>query len=338
MLTGIGVLYVGAGGAASVVGAVGSTLGGFVDGVTATPVPSPTPVVIHDAPSIQSPTEPYTNQEAVDLVVTLPTELAGDPDHRVRVYLALEGQAAAPIDEVQLATTQTMIIPVALTKGINDFSVTLVGPNGESEPSPIVRYVLDQSKPPIKLSAPKDGATVNRKAIDLEGRSQARATLIARNEKNGTSIAGTAAADGSFTLSLPLASGSNVIRITSTDPAGNVNETELTVRRGSGKLRAALSASIYRIKRSALPEPVRLVVTVDDPDGKPLEGATVTFTLSMPGVQTVTTAATTSANGRAVFETTIAKGATKGQGSAAVLVETGEFGSTSDQTVITITK
>ena len=334
----VGVLYVGAGGLGKVAGSIGSTLTGFVEGVTATASPAPTPVVINDAPSIVSPTEPYTNQESVDLVVTVPEALAGDPDHLIRIFLALEDQPSAPIDEVPLAASRTTIIPVALTKGINDFSVTLVGPNGESEPSPIVRYVLDTSKPGIKLTAPKDGATVNRKSITLEGRSQARATLIARNEANGSSIAGTAGTDGLFTLSLPLSSGSNAIRITATDPAGNVNESTLTVSRGSGKLRASLSASIYRIKRSALPEPVTLVVTVDDPDGKPLAGAEVVFTLSMHGVQTVTGTGTTDANGRATFETTVAKGATRGQGSAAVLVESGEFGKASDQTVITITK
>ena len=76
----------------------------------------------------QSPSEPYTNQGQVDLTVTVPTRLAGDPDYLVRVYLALKDQAPAPIDEKPLAPTPEMIIPVALTKGVNDFTVTLVGP------------------------------------------------------------------------------------------------------------------------------------------------------------------------------------------------------------------
>ena len=54
-----------------------------------------------------------------------------------------------------------MIIPVKLTKGINDFSVTLVGPGGESESSPLVRWVLDKDPPVIKLTSPKDGAKIN---------------------------------------------------------------------------------------------------------------------------------------------------------------------------------
>jgi hypothetical protein len=334
----IGVLYVGAGGLGTVAGALGGTLSGFIDDVTATPVPSATPIPVADAPSIESPSEPYTNQEQVDLVVTVPTALVGRADHRIRVYLALKDQAAAPIQEVELAATAKMIVVVTLTKGINDFSVTMVGPSGESESSPLVRWILDQNKPPIKLTAPKDGAVINRKAVTLEGRTQGRTTLIAHNRETGDKITGTAANDGSFALSLPITKGSNPIRITATDPAGNVAETELTVTRGSGRLRASVSLSAYSISRADLPATILLTVTVDDPDGKPVEGARVTFTLDVPGIKIVKGDTRTDANGRAVFETTIPPGATRGEGTAAAFVRTDEHGNTTDETVITIKK
>lgn len=335
---GAGVIYLGAGGLGTVAGALGSTVSDFIAGVTATPVPSPTPVVTSEAPRIESPTEPYTNQESVDLVVTVPAELAGDTEHRIRVYLALKDQAPAPIQEASLASTPQTIIPVTLTKGVNDFSVTLVGPGGESESSALVRWVLDQGKPSIRLSAPKDGSVINRKAVTLEGRTQGRTTLIVRNQETGESVSGTAATDGTFALSLPIVTGGNPIRITATDPAGNANELELTVTRGSGQLRAALSASAYSIKQAALPQVIELIVNVDDPDGKPLADAQVTFTLAIPGVRTVSGDGITDVNGRAVFETTIAAGATPGGGSAAVLVQTTEFGRTKDEAPITIKK
>jgi hypothetical protein len=334
----IGVLYVGAGGLATVAGRLGSTFTGFVEGVTATPSPTPVPIVVSDAPSIAAPDEPYTNSANADLIVTVPAMMVGDEDHRLRVYLALEDQEAAAISEVPLGPTARTIVPVELTKGINDFTVTIVGPGGESEPSPVVRYVLDKSKPGIKLSSPKDGAKVNRKAVELKGRSQARATLIARNTENGSSITGSAGTDGMFSLKLPLERGSNLIQIQATDPAGNVKEIELTVRRGSGKLHASVDPSDYRISRKDLPRTIRLVAYVEDPDGKPLDDARVTFTLSIPGVQTLTSEGRTNGNGKAVFETTIPRSADRGQGSAAILVKTSEFGSTSDQTVITITR
>jgi hypothetical protein len=268
----------------------------------------------------------------------VPKEAAGDPEQRLRVYLALKDQTPAAIQETPLAAGRQTIVPVSLTEGVNDFTVSLVGPAGESDPSPVVRYILDVKKPSIKLLAPRDGATINRKAVDLEGRTQGRAALIARNQTTGDSIGGSADCDGLYTLRLPLTMGRNRIAITATDPAGNVNELEVTVTRGSGRLRASLSSTVYSVKVGALPEPITLSVTVDDPDGKPLEGAAVTFTLSIPGVKTVTGDARTDANGRAVFETSIPKGADPGGGSAGVFVRTSEFGSTTDETVVTIRK
>src|SRR5689334_2023344 len=156
------VLYIGAGGVGFLAGTLGTTVTNFVKGVTATPVPSATPTVIADAPTIQSPTEPYTNQQQVDLVVTVPQRLAGNPDYKVRVYLALKDQPSAVIAEKALAATAQMIIPMTLTAGINDFSVTLVGPAGESEQSPLARWILDTNPPGIKLTSPKDGAEINR--------------------------------------------------------------------------------------------------------------------------------------------------------------------------------
>jgi hypothetical protein len=332
------VLYIGAGGVGFVAGALGNTIGSFVQGVTATPIPSPTPSVVSEAPSIESPSEPYTNQQQVDLIVTVPSRLAGDPDYVVRVYLALKDQSPAPIDEKPLASTPRMVIPVTLTNGINDFSVTLVGPAGESESSPLARWILDTNPPGIKLTTPKDGAEINRRAVTIQGRTQARSTISIRNQKTNDSITGTAAADGTFSLSVPITTGSNVIRIAITDPAGNDNAINLTVRRGSGRLRASLSSSAYQIYQKDLPLDVRLTVLVDDPDGRPLRGARVTFTLSIPGIPTITGDATTDSNGQASFVTKVPKGATRGSGSAAVLVRTDEFGRTTDETLITVKK
>jgi len=332
------VLYVGVGGLGLVVGGLGSTLGGFVDDVTATPTPKPSVASIADPPSMEQPTEPYTADPTVDLVVTVPAALVGDHGHRIRVYLALADQAPAIIEEVQIADIPQTVIPVQLTKGINDFTVTIIGPGGESESSAVVRYVFDAAPPKITITSPKEGAVVNRTAVEIKGKTQARTTLIARNAANGASITGTAEADGAFVLTVAITTGSNKITITGTDPAGNVTEKALTVRRGSGKLTVALGASAYQVKRSKLPARVVLYATVTDPDGKALEGVAVTFTLSMPGIPTVTFDTTSDRNGKASFETTIPKGADIGQGSATVLISSGAFGSAEDFTVITIAK
>jgi hypothetical protein len=118
----------------------------------------------------------------------------------LRVYLALKDQDPAPIQEAPLASTPQTIIPVELTKGINDFTVTIVGPGGESDPSPVVRYVLDQAGAKITIYSPEEGSVVNGATVEINGKTQARATLIARNAANGASTSATAGTDGLFTL------------------------------------------------------------------------------------------------------------------------------------------
>src|SRR5439155_23783940 len=104
-------------------------------------------------------------------------------------------------------------------------------------------------------------------------------------------------------------------------------------------LTANVSAAFYQVTLSRLPEPVRLYVTVTDPDGRALAGASVTFTLAVPGVPAIASSTlTTSSTGRASFATTIPKGATAGQCSITAIVHTTDFGDTTDRTVITIQK
>ena len=96
-------LYVGAGGLGTVADALGSTVTAFVAGVTATPVPSPTPAASADAPTIESPSEPYTNQDPVDLVGDRPEHASpATPTTGSGSISRSKDQASAPIDEKPL--------------------------------------------------------------------------------------------------------------------------------------------------------------------------------------------------------------------------------------------
>ena len=99
----------------------------------ARPSPRPTIAMVADAPLIERPSEPYTKLAAVDLVVIIPPDFVGNAETRLRLYLSLPGQVAAPILEVAIGTTSRVVIPeVELTDGANDFTATLIGPAGES--------------------------------------------------------------------------------------------------------------------------------------------------------------------------------------------------------------
>jgi len=335
---GAAVFVTATGGLGSLVRAFGTSFSGFVDEITATPTPSSTPLIVADSPLLASPAEPYTNQPQADLEVTIPSEYVGDPGVLVRVYLALEGVAPTTIAESPVGPTIRLIVPVALTPGRNDFTATIVEAGVESEASPIVTFILDTDPPTFVLSAPADGATINHPTVAITGTTQPRTTLLARNEANGTSISGQAGPDGTFSLELPLEPGPNGIRLSGADPAGNPGELIFSVVRGSGRLTATLTASTYRISVASLPVSMQLSVLVTDPDGHPLEGATVTFSLTVPGIPPVAKEATTGGDGRATYTTTLPTGVTAGSGLATVLVATSDFGSTSAQKAVTIVK
>ena len=332
-----GAAYVTAGGGfGALTGALGASFSGFLDRFTATPQPSATEFVASDAPLIALPSEPYTNQATVDLQITVPSIEVGNTAARLRIYRGLAGQPPVRIAEVPMSSTIQLIVPVDLTPGRNDFYATVAQAGVESEPSPIVTFILDPDPPQILLTSPTDGGTVNNETATLIGTTQPRTTLLALNAANGTSISGQAGTDGGFTLDLPLEAGSNAITITGRDPAGNIGVLTLSVVRGSGQLTSTLSSSANRISIASLPVSLQLRVLVRNPDGQPLPGATITFTLTVPGIPPISKDAVTGADGRATFTTTLPTGVTVGAGLATVLVATTEFGTTSAQKTITV--
>jgi hypothetical protein len=340
VVLGAGVLFIANGGVGRAAAFLGSTLAGFVDTLGATPAPSAPPLVVASAPVLQSPEEPYTNQPTVDLAGRVPDNLVGRQGYVIRIYVAIGDQAPGQVGELPVGDQVTFVVAgVALSEGTNTFTATIAGPAGESGPSPGVAYVLDTSKPAIKISSPKDGAVINAKSVEVKGKTQARSSLELMNASSGASVTGAADVSGAFSLIIPIGAGINQLTLTATDPAGNAKDSTLTVRRGSGALTARLSTSVNSIRASALPEPVQAFVIVTDPDGQPLANAQATFTVTAPHVPAIVSySISTDGSGRAVFTTTIPRGAVKGLCHVTVTVSTHDFGIATDQSVITITR
>jgi len=322
-----------------VVSSFGSAIGGVTDTVFKTPVPSVSIAPIPQAPALVAPQNPYTNRPTTNLAGTLPPEVVGRDGYVVRIYVALPDQEPVPLREVAVGeTTSFAVEEVPLEPGRNDMTATLVGPGGESETSPAITYVYDRSKPKITVTSPRDKAKVNGATVTITGKTQGRSTVVARNEANGTAATVTATDTGAFSLEVPLSSGTNGIALTATDLAGNVATSVLTVRRGSGKLTLALSATAYRISAARLPRAVELRATVTDPDGQLLAGRAITFTLTVPGVPALTGEDVTDGSGTATFRATIPAGATEGSGLGTAFVSTAEYGDASGRISITIVK
>lgn len=329
---------VASGGIGPVLSSLGSGIGSAFGRLTATPVPSATELIPTDSPRIASPAQPYTNVAMVELTVSVPQEVVGDPAAKVRIYLALEGLEPAPVVDVPVGTTSRMIVPFDLTPGRNDISATLFRGEDESDQSPIVTYILDQDPPKITVTSPKNGAAVDTFEVTVKGTTQASTSLVAVNKGNGTSIASVAAKDGTFQFGMVLAAGTNEITITGTDPAGNVGKSTLKVLQGSKEMQVRLTASSYRISVSKHPASIQLVVLVTDPSGKPLAGASAFFTLQIPGLAPISNGLVTSSDGRAVFTTPLVGQLQKGGGLGTVLVSSDLYGTSTDRVNLTFVK
>ena len=324
------------------IGPVLSTLGAGIDSafarLTATPLPSPTDLIPTDSPRVVPPAQQYTNVAVVNLVVTVPAEVVGEPDAKVRIYVALEGLQPAPVVDVAVGTTGRLTIPFELTPGRNDISATLFRGTVESDQSPIVTYILDLEPPKITVTSPKNGAAVDAFEVTIKGTTQAETSLVALNAGNGTSIASVAAKDGTFEFGMILAPGTNEIKISGTDPAGNVGETTLKVLQGSRDIHVRLTASTYRISVSKHPASLQLAVLVTDPSGAPLPGASAFFTIQIPGLSPISNELVTGADGRAVFTTPLVGTLATGGGLGTVLVTSSLYGTSSDRVTLTFVK
>jgi hypothetical protein len=345
LLLGLSVLVLGGavyltatGGIGPIVGTLGAGFSNALDHLIATPVPTESVIVATSSPIITQPDPAYTNDAQINLRITVPAEVLGDPDAKIRIYLALQGLSAAPLQDVPIASSITVTAPVDLTKGRNDLTATIIRSGVESESSPVVTVYLDQTAPKVTVKSPKNGTTINDANLTLKGVTEAKATLVARNDADGVSVTVTAAGDGTFQLVLPLEPGTNAIHVDATDLAGNVSATDLSYVQGSGEMGVNLSASLYQISVSHPPSSLKLTAIVTDPDGAPLAGATAFFTLQIPGLGPISFSATTGTDGRASFTTPLIGKMTVGNGQGTVLITHPLFGQTTDRVALSFVK
>lgn len=332
---GAAVLFNAPGVIGSIFGGFGQAFSGVVGKLTQTAEPSATDAILPPAPSLSIPTQPYTNQPTLDLTGTVPNSVAGQAGYTVRIYRQAGTGAPAVVGQVPVGDSPTFTVPgVALASGINAFTATLVSAGGESPPSIAVTYILDQSKPKITISSPAKNAVINGATVTITGQTQAGSSISARDEANAQTAVATADNTGKFSVIVPIAAGINGINVTATDPAGNTSSAVISVQRGSGKLTIKLTASTYHFNASKA-NPITMSILVLDPNGAPLSGAVVTFTLSVPGTSPVITKTlTTDGSGRVTWKTTI-PATVAGKGEIAAMVQTTDYGQLNAQLPLT---
>jgi hypothetical protein len=323
------------GGIGPVVSALGASVSSAFSRLSATPVPSASVAVATSSPIISQPASPYSREKTVNLQITIPQDVAGLPNAKVRLYLALKGLTAAPIEDVPITSAITLVVAVDLTKGRNDLSATIIRDGVESTASPVVTINLDQVPPKVVIKTPKAGTSLTDPNVTIVGTTEAGTAMIARNSANGSSASTTAGSDGAFQVILPLAPGPNAIHFDATDLAGNPGAADVSYLVGTGQMGANLSSSVYRVSVAKHPSSLQLVVFVTDPTGAPLAGANAFFTLQIPGLAPISGQVVTATNGKAIFTTPLVGKMGVGNGAATVLVTQALFGQATDRVALT---
>jgi hypothetical protein len=308
-------------------GTVSRVLGAQLDAATASPPPATAP----GAPRLVASGSGWTNRNDYTVKGFVPQGLGDQRGYTVRIYV--NGEEAA---EQLLTGTQDFSVAVAIPDGPSVITAAIVGPSGEGPESNRIEVVYDDAPPPLKISAPKKGATIKAASVVVKGTTQPDSTVTVRNDTNGGR--GSAVADdaGAFAIEVTLVGGANTLEITSVDPAGNSTSTSLDVVGGGGKATARISLTTTSFKLKSLPAAIGATVRVIGADGKPVTDGVAVFTVQIPGVAPVQSSPIATTDGTADFGTQIPDGATAGTGLVTVIVTSDAYGTLTATAAFTI--
>jgi hypothetical protein len=315
-------------------GAIPTFIGGAPTGSSApvaashAPVPSTPRSYLEQSPSLDGAPTTQTRKSTVTLTGAVPAELAGKAGYGVRLYVTRPNAEPAAVRDAKIGSAALFTFRnIKLKPGRNSFTTTLLGPDGEGIPSSGVTYLLDTAVPNIIISSPAGGTTINHPTVDVAGKTQAGSLVTVSNAANHAQATATADAKGAFTINIAIALGANSLTIAATDPAGNAASAPLSLIGGKGRLTVDLTASAGRISAARLPATLVLTAVALDPDGIPLPGVSVLFTLTLPGLPPFTSETkVTDDAGRATFRAPVPAGTSLGVGAATAAISTGAYG------------
>ncbi|UYO33595.1 S8 family peptidase [Bacillus halotolerans] len=157
-------------------------------------------------PDITSPEDKsYTNKENVTV------KGKASPGTAVTLY---NGDKEA--GETKTAADGTFEAGVSLSKGENKLTAAASTDSGTTDASSPVTVTLDQDKPELTLDNPKNGEKINKETLTVKGTvSDDNLKEVKVNGKKAT------VTDGSYSARILLENGSNEVKVTATDLAGN---------------------------------------------------------------------------------------------------------------------
>ncbi len=251
-------------------------------------------------PSFVSPKSTLVNKRTMPLRVRVPdpgVPWDGLELHVMRGGTQLLAQAIGPEDVNSKG--RVTLKSVRLKRGSNKLTVAFANAGGLGPASESLTIRLDDRPPQLKVTAPREGISLNADSVTVKGRTVAGLRVIVRNVSTKQKEVVFADGNGRFQAELGLRRGRATIKVAVADAAGNQRIRELAIVRGDGKPEARLSLSRERFKRSALPRTLDARVSVLDADGRPVKGARVVFSYGPSGAPAQVRETTTSKQGTA---------------------------------------
>jgi hypothetical protein len=278
--------------------------------VAAVESPSPAPSAlaqITQVPTVQPkitnpPPDETTPEREISVTVEIPEE-ADVPRRLLTLSILLDGEVEQEVDRPETGGSIT-VDGVRIEPGPNTLQAvlsTLAGPGPVSEP---VTVTLDPEQTKLAIIAPEKKSETYAEQVDVEVAAEPDTIVnVAKvNSTQGQNV--TLGPTGQATVTVRLKKGNNRIRARTVDSAGQAQTARITVRRIDGTPKIKVQAPA-KVERSSLPAKVKVSVRVTDAEGKPLEGATLNYSLGGSGRIAQTDVDTTNANGRATWNTTI---------------------------------
>ena len=227
-------------------------LGGSADSFVTGLIPAPVPVgdltvaettgQVGAAPTLDALPQ-YTKDSAL-LVQGLVPSFARAADRKVSVSLNNATAVVVPFD-----ANGHFAVPLTLAQGTNQLVVALEGPSHEAIAATTATVVFSKTPPPLALSAPKDGDSVDGPNLTVVGKAAPGATVLV-NDRNV--IVG---ADGSFSDTTTVQPGPLPITVIARDRAGNETKAQLavTVKAQPTPAAAATTVSVALVQATVKP-------------------------------------------------------------------------------------
>jgi bacillopeptidase F len=177
---------------------------------------------------------------------------------------------------------------IGLKLGDNAITVAYVWNGAAGPESNAVTVTRDGSAPSVDVVSPIDGSTTSGSQATVAGRAETGSTVRVKNVTVGSAANAETDTDGSFSASMVLVNGDNKLTVTATDTAGNETTVTRTVTRDPKASDLELELSHSSIQLANLPVALQITATLTNGTGTSDDGASVTFSLSPPGVPTST--------------------------------------------------